>query len=358
MAELADGADEPAGGAVGRPPVRRAAIAALALLLVLVGWLGWRDVELRRAEHLRAAMVQAAREGLLALTTIDHGQVDDDVRRILGHLSRGAARGLPQARGIVQSGGPRGAVEVGRNGDGVGRGVGRRRERTVLVTLAVMTSNRGVPEQRPKAWRTRVSVVRTVAPTRSPRWSSSGDCRPGPDAPRPRRGRGVASSAQRGWLYWDVSQRRAAQRAGTEAVQAARDSIVAILSYRPESAERELQAAADDRLTGQFLQDYSQLIKTVVAPNAMQQGVSAAARVPAAAVISADADRVVVLAYVDQTMTVGTADPPVPTPACGSLWNRSTDAGWCPVSIRFKGDRRWANRVGSTSVHPRFSCAR
>ena len=112
-----------------------------------------------------------------------------------------------------------------------------------------------------------------------------------------------------GWLYWDVSQRRAAQRSGTEALQAARDSIVAILSYRPESAERELETAAEDRLTGQFLQDYSQLIKTVVAPNARQQGVSAAARVPAAAVISADADRVVVLAYVDQTMTVGTADP-------------------------------------------------
>jgi Mce-associated membrane protein len=112
-----------------------------------------------------------------------------------------------------------------------------------------------------------------------------------------------------GWLYWDVSQRRAAQRAGTEAVQAARDSIVAILSYRPETAERELEAAAVDRLTGPFLQDYSQLIKTVVAPNAKQRGVSAAARVPAAAVISADGDRVVLLAYVDQTMTVGTEDP-------------------------------------------------
>jgi Mce-associated membrane protein len=30
----------------------------------------------------------------------------------------------------------------------------------VLVTLIVMTSNRGTPEQQPKVWRTRVSVAK------------------------------------------------------------------------------------------------------------------------------------------------------------------------------------------------------
>jgi Mce-associated membrane protein len=36
-----------------------------------------------------------------------------------------------------------------------------RDEGRVLVALTVMTSNRGVPEQQPQAWRTRVTVTRT-----------------------------------------------------------------------------------------------------------------------------------------------------------------------------------------------------
>ena len=111
------------------------------------------------------------------------------------------------------------------------------------------------------------------------------------------------------WLLWDGSERRAAERAGTEAVQAARESIVAILSYQPATAEKDLGAAAQDRLTGKFLEDYTQLIKTVVVPNAKQQGIAAAAQVPAAAVVSAQRERVVVLAYVDQTTAVGKQAP-------------------------------------------------
>jgi Mce-associated membrane protein len=115
--------------------------------------------------------------------------------------------------------------------------------------------------------------------------------------------------AASGWLFWDISERRAAERAGNEAVQAARDAIVAILSYQPATAERDLGAAARDRLTGKFLEDYTQVITTVVVPNATQQDITAAAQVPAVAVVSAHSDRVVVLAYVDQTTTVGKQAP-------------------------------------------------
>ncbi|MCW1959683.1 MAG: hypothetical protein KIH64_014295 [Mycobacterium sp.] len=109
------------------------------------------------------------------------------------------------------------------------------------------------------------------------------------------------------WLLWDGSSRRAAQTAGAQAVQAAQDSIPVILSYRPATAEKDLPAAARDRLTGKFLADYTQLITTVVIPDAKQKGVSASAKVPAAAVVSADSGHAVVLAYVDQTLTVGSA---------------------------------------------------
>ncbi len=111
------------------------------------------------------------------------------------------------------------------------------------------------------------------------------------------------------WLFWDASERRSAERAGNEAVLAALDSIVAILSYQPGTAERDLEATAQDRLTGQFLDDYTQLIRTVVVPNAIREDVTAAARVPAAAVVSAEPGRVVVLAYVDLTTAAGKAAP-------------------------------------------------
>ncbi len=111
------------------------------------------------------------------------------------------------------------------------------------------------------------------------------------------------------WLAWDGTARRGAERAGGDAVEVARESIVAILSYRPDTAEEDLSTAARERLTGRFLDDYSQLITTVVVPNAIQKDVTASARVPAAAVVSAAADRAVLLVYVDQTTAVGEESP-------------------------------------------------
>lgn len=110
------------------------------------------------------------------------------------------------------------------------------------------------------------------------------------------------------WLSWDSSSRRAAERAGAEAVQAARDSIVVMLSYQPDTADNELDAARG-RLTGPFLDAYTQLVKTVVVPDAKQKRITASARVPAAAAVSSERDRAVVLAYVDQTTTVARAAP-------------------------------------------------
>jgi len=111
------------------------------------------------------------------------------------------------------------------------------------------------------------------------------------------------------WLFWDGSSRHAARDAGAEAVRAARDSIPVVLSYRPDTAEKDLPAAARDRLTGKFLDSYTQVITTVVIPDAKQKNISASAEVPAAAVVSADARHAVVLAYVDQTRTAGKDAP-------------------------------------------------
>lgn len=129
------------------------------------------------------------------------------------------------------------------------------------------------------------------------------------------------------WLFWDGSSRRATQAAGSEAVQAARDSIPVILSYQPATADKDLPAAARDRLTGKFLDAYTQLITTVVIPDAKQKGVSASAKVPAAALVSADSGHAVVLAYVDQVLTVG-ADAPTQTKTSARVTMEKIDGRW------------------------------
>ncbi|OLP00231.1 hypothetical protein BVU76_21845 [Mycolicibacterium porcinum] len=111
-----------------------------------------------------------------------------------------------------------------------------------------------------------------------------------------------------GFLKWQDSSARAVQTAAVESVRAAGDSTVAILSYRPDTVDAELPAAAD-RLTGEFRDQYTQLIDDVVIPGAKQQLISAVASVPAAAAVSASDRHAVVLVLVDQTTTIGTGPP-------------------------------------------------
>jgi Mce-associated membrane protein len=110
------------------------------------------------------------------------------------------------------------------------------------------------------------------------------------------------------WLYSGTASRRANETSRAEAVAVARESIVEMLSYQPATAEKKLTAARD-RLTGPFLDDYNQLIQTVVIPGAKQKKITATAEVPAAAAVSGGADHAVVLAYVDQSLAVGSAAP-------------------------------------------------
>lgn len=93
-----------------------------------------------------------------------------------------------------------------------------------------------------------------------------------------------------------------------ESVAAAKDSSVAILSYRPDTVEKDL-GAARDRLTGKFKDSYTQLVQDVVIPGAKKDHISAVATVPAAASVSANPNHAVALVYVDQTVSVGNDAP-------------------------------------------------
>jgi len=137
-----------------------AGVVALAVLAGLNGWLGYRDYQVRHGAQIRQEMVQAARQGAINLTTIDHEHVEQDVQRILDSstgvfhddfaqraqpFSEAARRVQSKSVGTVTEA----ALESAEGDEG-----------RVLVAMTVMTSNRGIPEQQPQAWRMRVTVTR------------------------------------------------------------------------------------------------------------------------------------------------------------------------------------------------------
>ncbi|UXA15537.1 hypothetical protein KXD97_26385 [Mycobacterium sp. SMC-8] len=129
-----------------------------------------------------------------------------------------------------------------------------------------------------------------------------------------------------GYLKWMDGSARGAQVAAAESVRVASETTVAILSYRPDTAEKDLTAAAD-RLTGTFRDQYTDLTKTVVIPGAQQQQISAVATVPAAASVSADDDRAEVLVFINQTTLIG-SEPPNVTTSCVRITLDKVDGRW------------------------------
>ena len=93
-----------------------------------------------------------------------------------------------------------------------------------------------------------------------------------------------------------------------ESVAAAKESTIALLSYTPDTAEKDL-GAARDRTTGTFTESYTQLTHDVVIPGAKQKHISAVAKVPAAASVSATPNHAVALVFIDQTVVMGTDQP-------------------------------------------------
>jgi len=89
-----------------------------------------------------------------------------------------------------------------------------------------------------------------------------------------------------------------------DSVNAAKESTIKMLSYKPETVGEQLNAARD-LLTGEFRDSYTSLINDVVIPGATQKKISAVASVPAAASVSAEPTHAVVLVFVNQTVVVG-----------------------------------------------------
>jgi Mce-associated membrane protein len=109
-----------------------------------------------------------------------------------------------------------------------------------------------------------------------------------------------------GLLKWKDSSIRGIDLARSQSVSAAKDSTVAVLTFRSDTVDRDV-AAARERLTGGFLDTYNQRTQQELIPNAKQRRVIATASVPAAASESATANHAVVLLFVTQTVRIGDA---------------------------------------------------
>jgi len=85
-------------------------------------------------------------------------------------------------------------------------------------------------------------------------------------------------------------------------IKAASDGSIALLSYSPDSLDKDF-AAAKTHLTGDFLDYYTQFAHDIVTPAAQQKAVKTSATVVRSAVSDLNPDSAVVLLFLNQTTT-------------------------------------------------------
>lgn len=145
---------------------KSARIAAGGIVLVLVGggltaWQGWEAYRLEQQQRSDGALLQAARQGVINLTTIDFNRVDADVARVLDSSTGSfrddfAQRSQPFADVVKQAK----SVSVGTVTEAaLESSTGTHGQ--ALVAVSVKTSDVSGAEQQPRLWRMRVSVDHT-----------------------------------------------------------------------------------------------------------------------------------------------------------------------------------------------------
>ncbi|WP_166908043.1 mammalian cell entry protein [Mycobacterium sp. DL440] len=126
----------------------------------LSGWLGFRAYQSHQDEKERELYLQVARQGALNLTTIDFQHADSDIQRILDSATgqfhdEFSQRAEPFLEVVkkAQSKSVGTVTEAGLEsvaGD----------EAQAIVAVTVNTSNVGAPEQQPRSWRMRLTVLK------------------------------------------------------------------------------------------------------------------------------------------------------------------------------------------------------
>jgi Mce-associated membrane protein len=120
------------------------------------------------------------------------------------------------------------------------------------------------------------------------------------------------------WMYFERYQpkQRTDPSVARAVVNAATDGTVALLSYSPESLDKDF-ATAKSHLSGDFLSYYTQFTDQIVAPAAKQKSLKTTAHIMGAGVQELHPDSALVLVYVDQSTT--SKDRPDPTLAASTV---------------------------------------
>ncbi|MCX2931295.1 hypothetical protein ORI20_13500 [Mycobacterium sp. CVI_P3] len=153
----------------------------------------------------------------------------------------------------------------------------------------------------------------------------------------------VASAGAAGGVYWwmyrpdqqafglnlftTASVDQQIQDRQKQVSDAARDGTVALLSYAPDTLDKDL-ANAKSHLTGEFLKYYSQFTDQIVAPAAKQKGVKTEATVQRAAVSELNPDMATVLVFVNQVTTSKDRPDPALSTSAVVVKLTKTDGRW------------------------------
>jgi Mce-associated membrane protein len=111
-----------------------------------------------------------------------------------------------------------------------------------------------------------------------------------------------------GYFKWLDGSAHDSAALRAETVRVASEDTIALLSYKADSADKDL-GAARSRLTGDFKDAYTALTREVVIPGAKEKHISAVVKVGAAASVSATDSHAVVLVFANQTVTIGAGTP-------------------------------------------------
>jgi Mce-associated membrane protein len=136
----------------------------------------------------------------------------------------------------------------------------------------------------------------------------------------------VISVALLGWSLYSLylPDRETDAAAAKSALSAASDGTVAVLSYSPDTVDRDF-TSAKSHLTGDFLKYYEQFTQQIVGPAAKQKGVKTTAVVLRSALTGElHPDSAVVLLFVNQTTQ--SKDRPEPTMTSSSVLATMTKA--------------------------------
>lgn len=111
-----------------------------------------------------------------------------------------------------------------------------------------------------------------------------------------------------GWLKWYDGSIRAEDALRTETIRVATESTIKMLSFQPDTVERDL-AGAQQLMTDGFRAQFAARARDQIIPDAKARNVTAVAEVPGAASVWATRDHAAVLVFADRTITVGSDEP-------------------------------------------------